>query len=135
MSLYSFIRKYFKSPGGHPVIHVGEACKNKEACLRMNALIKYSIVPPQKLYHPVLPFRCNKKLIFCLCRSCVFRSASGECEHTKDEERALTGTWLLDEVRLALEKCYKICVIYEVYEYQVTQFNPDTCEGEYSWTT
>jgi len=60
----------------------------------------------------------------------VLTSASGECEHTKDEERALTGTWVLDEVELAVEKGYKILEIYDVYEYQVTQYNPETCEGE-----
>jgi len=63
-----------------------------------------------------------------LCRSFVLTSTSGDCEHIKDKERALTSTWVLDEVRLALEKGYKIFEIYEVYEYQVTQFNPDTGE-------
>jgi len=51
MSLYPYIRKYF--PVGHSIIHVGDACKNIEACLRTAGLIKYSIVPPEKLYHPV----------------------------------------------------------------------------------
>jgi len=69
MSLNSYICKYFKFLIGHPVIHVGVACKDKEACLRMDGLIKFSIVPPERLYHPVLPFRCNKKLLFYLCRS------------------------------------------------------------------
>jgi len=36
--------------------------------------------------------------MFCLCRSCALTSADGECEHTEDEERALTATWVLDEV-------------------------------------
>jgi len=39
--------------------------------------------------------------------------------------------WVVDEVRLALEKGYRILEIYEVYEYQVTQLNPDTGEGGY----
>jgi hypothetical protein len=30
--------KYFKFPVGHPVMHVGDACKDKEACLRMEDL-------------------------------------------------------------------------------------------------
>ena len=34
MSLYRYIFKYFKFPVGHPVVHVGDACKDKEACLR-----------------------------------------------------------------------------------------------------
>jgi len=53
-------------PVGHPIIHVGDACKDIETCLRMGGLIKCSIIPPEKLYHPVLPFRCNDKLMFCL---------------------------------------------------------------------
>jgi len=32
----------------------------------------------------------------------------------------------MDEVRLAVEKGYRILEIYEVYEYQVTQCNPET---------
>ena len=58
-------------PLGHPIILVGDACKDIEACLRMDGLMKFSIVQPEKLYHLVLPFRCNKKLMICLCRTCV----------------------------------------------------------------
>ena len=46
MSLYQYICKYFKFPVRHPIIHVGNACKDVEACLRMDGLIKCSIVPP-----------------------------------------------------------------------------------------
>ena len=96
MSLYSYICKYFKFSIGHPIIHVGDACKNKEACLQMEGLIKCSIVPPMNLY-PFLPYRRNNKLLFCLCRSCVFeRNIFGECKHLRDEERAQTGTWVLN---------------------------------------
>ena len=35
----------------------------------------------------------------------------------------------MDEVRLAVEKGYRILEIYEVYEYQVTQYSPETGEG------
>jgi len=35
----------------------------------------------------------------------------------------------MDEVRLAVEKGYRILEIYEVHEYQVTQYNPETGEG------
>jgi hypothetical protein len=63
MSLFPYICKYFKFPIGNPNIHVGDACADKEACLRMNGLIKCTIVPPNELYHPVLPHRHNKKII------------------------------------------------------------------------
>jgi len=35
----------------------------------------------------------------------------------------------MDEVQLAVEKVYRILEIYVVYEYQVTQYNPETGEG------
>jgi len=102
MRLSPYIRKYFMFPVVHPVIHVGDACNDKEACLRMDGLIKCSIVPSQKLCHPVLPFRYYNKLIICLYRTCVFTS-SVECVHTPDEDRDLTGTWVMDTVSLAVE--------------------------------
>ena len=34
MSLYPYICKYFKFPIGHPIIHVGDAYADIEACLR-----------------------------------------------------------------------------------------------------
>ena len=67
--------------------------------------------------------------MFCLCRTCVQTSSTGECTHTEDEDRALTGTWVMDEVRLAVEKGYRILEIYDVYEYQVTQYSPETGDG------
>ena len=35
----------------------------------------------------------------------------------------------MDEVRLAVEKGYRILQIYEVYEYQVTHYFPETGVG------
>jgi hypothetical protein len=129
-SLYPFCCKYFKLPLGHPVIHVGDACSDIDAMMRMDGLIKCRILPPKRLYHPVLPFRCNSKLLFCLCRTfAVRRNFDGECEHVSVEDRALVGTWVIDEVRLAVEKGYKAIEVKEVYEYEVTRYNPETGEG------
>jgi len=96
----------------------------------MDGLMKCTILPPKNLYHPVLPCLHKKKLLFCLCRSCVFeQNMTGECQHFSDAERCLEGTWVIDEVRLAVNKGYKILEIQEVYQYDVTQYNPDTGEG------
>jgi hypothetical protein len=35
-------------------------------------------------------------------------------------ELSLVGTWFMDELRLAVEKCYRVIEVMEVYEYQVT---------------
>jgi len=126
LSLYPYICKYFTFPIGRPTIHVGDVCKYNEACLRTDGLIKCTIVPLHKLYHSVLHYRCNKKLKFCLCRTRVETCTTGECNHTEDKDRALKSTWEMDEVRLAVEKGYRILDMYEVYEYQVTEYNPET---------
>jgi len=53
----------------------------------------------EKLYHPVIPFRCNNKRMFRLCRKYVLTSnSSEEYVHTQDVDRALTGTSVMDEV-------------------------------------
>jgi hypothetical protein len=44
-------------------------------------------------------------------------------------ERALIGTWVMDEVRLAVQKGYQIIEVYEMYEYKVRQYNPKTGRG------
>jgi hypothetical protein len=130
MSLYPYICKYGNFPTGHPVVRVGVAFNDLKACLNMEGLMKCTIVLPKNLYHPVLPFRCNKKLLFCLCRTCVLeQNTSDECQHFTDAEKALTGTWVIDEVRLAIEKGYKVLDIHEVYQYQVTQYKRETGEG------
>jgi hypothetical protein len=42
---------------------------------------------------------------------------------------ALVGTWVFDEIRLAVQKGYRLIKVYEVYEYQVTRYDPETREG------
>ena len=54
----------------------------------------------------------------------------GPFQHLSDAERAISGTWVLDEVRMAVSKCYRILEIHEVYEYEVTQYDAATEEGE-----
>jgi len=128
MRLYPYICKYNKFPVGHPVVHVQEACKEKEDCLRKEGLIKCTIVPPDKLYHPVLPFRAYQKLMLCQCRACVLTSNTEQCCHKTHTERALTVTWFIEELRLSVRKGYRILEIHEVYEY-VTRYDPETREG------
>jgi hypothetical protein len=52
-----------------------------------------------------------------------------KCTHTEVKERALTGTWVLDEVRLAVQKGFKVLQVYEAFEYQTTQYDPQSREG------
>ena len=41
----------------------------------------------------------------------------------------MTGTWVMDEVRLAVEKGYRILEIHLVYEYHDTQYIPESGEA------
>ena len=53
----------------------------------------------------------------------------GPYQHFSEAERAIGGTCVLDEVRMAFSKGYRILEIQEVYEYAVTQYDAATGEG------
>lgn len=81
MSLYPYICKYFKLPVGHPIINLADECLDKETMFQ-KLLIKCSIVHHKRLYHPVLPLRCNKRLLICLRQTCATeQSTETECAH------------------------------------------------------
>jgi hypothetical protein len=104
--------------------------------LKWYGLIKCAILPPRKLYQPVLPVK-NKvwrsvserdycfagqpilvakgedksgeeKLTFPLCRLCAKLNKNiRDCDHT-ESQRIIRGTWCTNEVEKAMEKSYKI---------------------------
>ena len=39
-----------------------------------------------------------------------------DCAHETVAERAFTGTWVIDEVRMAVQKGYEVIEIFYVYE-------------------
>jgi hypothetical protein len=41
----------------------------------------------------------------------------------------LDGTWIINEVRLAVAKVYKIIEIQEGYQHELTKYNPETGDG------
>ena len=84
---------------GHPIINVGAICKNIDTCLQMEGLNKCTVVLPMELYQQVLSYSWKKKLLFCLCRTCVEEhNMRGQCQYFSDFERAVSGTWVVDEV-------------------------------------
>lgn len=115
-SLYPYINKIFKVPMGHPKIYVG----NETATINLatfEGILKITVLPPANLYHPVLPYKMHNKLLFFLCYTCALNH-SENCDHT-ESERSFTGTWVADEIRLALQKGYRVLNIYEGWEYTV----------------
>ena len=110
-SLYPTVQYYQKYPIGHPT-----KIFNPEKS--WYELIKCKVVPPRKLYHPVLPQRIKvdsyEKLVFPLCKTCAETRNQYECKHT-DAERSFIGTWTTDEVSKAIDKGYKVLRTYEVW--------------------
>ena len=71
MNMYPYISNYTKFPVRHPKIHVGDAIRDKHDKLNNEGHTKCTFITPKRLYHPVLLFGCNNKLLFCLCRTCA----------------------------------------------------------------
>ena len=93
MSLFPYVYKYLKFPLELPVIHVADACQDSEIMLRKEGLIKCAKLHPRRLYLPVLPFRCNNILLFCLCKSSATeRNTDSENAHETVAGRALIVT-------------------------------------------
>lgn len=90
-------------PVGHPTI-VTEDFGDLDDYF---GIVHCKVVPPRGLYLPVLPYRCQNKLMFPLCRTCVENLQQSPCSHT-DEERALVGTWVSEELKLAKKKGYQV---------------------------
>ena len=64
-SLFPTINKYGTYPIGHPIIIVNPA---DQEISHYFGIAKVDILPPEKLFHPVLPVRLNDKLMFTLCK-------------------------------------------------------------------
>ena len=124
-SLYPTVNKYDRYPAGHPTIIE----KDFKEMTEYFGIAKLSIVPPRQLYHPVLPCKIGRKLVFPLCRTCATKKSTHECQCT-DDQRLLTGTWTTLEINKAVEKGYRIIKVYEVYHWEEsTQHDPTVHKG------
>ena len=112
---------------GHPKVLVGHELRGVDFW-KVEGIIKCKVLPPQNLYHPVLPMKQNDKLMFSLCRTCSEGLNQEECRHT-NEERAMIGTWVADEVRKAVQMGYQITEIYEIWQYTTERYDPLTKAG------
>ena len=97
---------------GHPCI----ITENFEDVSTYFGLIKCTVLPPRGLFHPVLPYRTQGKLMFPLCRTCADTCNQTPCTHS-ESERAIEGTWCSVELEKALEKGYRVLRIHEVWHF------------------
>jgi len=119
-SLYPFINLTGRYPTDHPQIIRDNIDPTLESYY---GLAKVKILPPRGLYIPVLPVRCEGKLLFPLCNKCSKLQNSENCTCTPDE-RALVGTWTTPEISAAVASGYEIVKVYEVYHFAETSTDP-----------
>lgn len=119
--LYTWVNKYKEYPVCFPLIYTNPRDQDIHHYFD---IAQVDILPPELLYHPVLPYRAGNKLTFPLCRACVeqqqqkpWLERSNICPHN-DAERMLRGTWATVELQKAVEKGYKMLKIYEVWNFQ-----------------
>ena len=87
------------------------------------------VLAPRGLLIPILPYRCNGRLKFALCRTCAEKETSKPCK-CNTEKRAFTGTWATIELKAALEAGYTLLKLYTVFHYDETsQYDPVTKKG------
>ena len=100
---------------GHPRI----ITKNFDDISTYFGLVKCTVLPPRGLFHPVLPYHTQGKLMFPLCKACADTCNQTPCTHT-DSKRAMQGTWCSIELEKALEKGYQILKLHEVWHFPST---------------
>ena len=115
-SLYPYILKTSTFPLGQPTIYIGEQCSELiGAAPNFNLdfvedIIRCTVLP-RDLFHPILPYRVQGKLLFGLCRSC--------CEHYRRPSALMIsppiiGVWVSCELRKVLEKDYLVTNVSEI---------------------
>lgn len=127
-SLYPYINKYGSYPLGTPKILLGKDLNNRTV-FDVEGLLKVDVLPPRQLYHPVLGVKLHNKLMFILCFKCAKDKNPDKCTHS-DADRMFHGTYIANELRLAVQKGYRILKIYEAWHYEtMTCFNKNTNSG------
>lgn len=69
------------------------------------------------------------RLLFPLCRTCCEESRDRYCDHDKIKDREFVGTWVVDELRKAVELGYRISEIYVIWQYKTTTYDKTTNSG------
>lgn len=60
--------------------------------------------------------------MFPLCRTCCGKESQTKCT-CSEEQRAITGTWVIDEILKAVEMGYSLKKVYCVYNYEAMAKN------------
>ena len=112
-SLYPFCNKTMPTAVGHAQI----ITENFQDLSSYFGLIKCTVLPLPGLFHLILPYRTQGKLMFLLCRTCASKCNQTQCTDT-DDERAIQGTWVSAELEKALEKGYRVLDVHEAWHFE-----------------
>ena len=100
--------------GSHEITEYGQISMDSFEIDKHFGIICCSILPPQNLFVPMIPFRKpDGSLVFCLCRMCALTRPEADCDHSPIE-RQLYGSYFTREVAFSLKYGYTITSIYEV---------------------
>ncbi|MCP4347316.1 MAG: hypothetical protein GY795_17560, partial [Desulfobacterales bacterium] len=116
-SLYPTTLMYDEFPIGHPTIITERFQPITVDAKPYKGIIFCTVLPPRKLFHPVLPYKSLGKTTFPLCRTCMETRQQSECLHSMDE-RQFAGVWCHTELYKAVNLGYEVVQIHEVYHYE-----------------
>lgn len=57
----------------------------------VEGFVRWTVLPPRDLFHPVLPYRAHGKLLY---RSYCETLSQTTCTHERPSEREFEGTWM-----------------------------------------
>lgn len=87
-----------------------------EMLSEMDGLAFVTVLPNPNLFYPVLPYRASGKLMFPSCKTCSEQLNCNGCKHA-DDDRAITGTYSLTELKEAFKRGYKLIKTIELWEF------------------
>jgi hypothetical protein len=128
-SHYAFIASEYKFMVGKYVVLMGQSIN--ELKLNNNKFfyngkpvlgsLLLSILPPQNLTFPFLPYRMKSgQTVNPLCRTCA-EKLSTNCKHDM-KERVLTSCYMMSEIEFALTLNYQIVAIFEAHVYEESKY-------------
>lgn len=88
---------------------------------RVMGSVFLSILPPNDLIYPFLSYKAKNGMVYQpLCSKCC-ENRIKKCLHS-EQERALNGTWMINEIEYALDLNYKILHVFECHLYTQSAF-------------
>lgn len=129
-SLYPYVLRTCSYPTDHPIIIPGNKVDLHDM-KRYFGIALCRVLPPRGLLIPVLPLRCDGKLLFPLCNKCATNLYQNTCE-CSDDERSWVQTYTTNELNLAVRHGYKILKVFELLHWEPDQlktYDPTTKKG------